>query len=187
MEKLLTNTSYSSKDKAKFSCVRFGNVAWSEASVLHLWQKQAESGSHITLTDKEATRFFMSIDQAVKLVLRAAELTQGGEIFILKMPSVKMADLANIFINKYFSPGKIKVKLIEKRLGDKTHEELFDLNDTQKLVLENKEMFIIVPREKTYLYSIQPKLSAYKGFRPVARTTYASQNNLKNEEIRKIV
>ena len=72
-------------------------------------------------------------------------------------------------------------------MGDKTHEELFDLNDTQKLVLENKEMFIIVPREKTDLYSIQPKLSAYKGFRALSRTTYASQDNLRNEEIIKIV
>jgi len=191
MEKLLTNTSYFSGGKAKLSCVRFGNVAWSEASVLPLWQKQAHNNNQINLTDKDATRFFMSIDQAAKLVLKAAELTQGGEVFILKMPSIKMADMANIFINKYFPGKKVRTKLISKRIGDKTHEELFDFNDNQKLILEDDKMFIILSKESlksTNLYSSpRPRLSSYYGFKTTAKATYSSPDYLDKEMIKKLI
>lgn len=191
MEKLLTNTSYFSGGKAKLSCVRFGNVAWSEASVLHLWKKQAQKNNQIHLTDKEATRFFMSIEQAVKLVLKAAELTQGGEVFILKMPSIKMADMADIFISKYFPDKKIKTKLISKRIGDKTHEELFDFNDDQKLILESDKMFIILSKDSiktTNLYAATPpKLSAYTGFKTTTKATYSSPDYLDNETIKNLI
>ena len=191
MEKLLTNTSYFSEDKAKLSCVRFGNVAWSEASVLPLWKKQAQKNSQINLTDKNATRFFMSIEQAVKLVLQAAELTQGGEVFIFKMPSIKMADMADIFVNKYFPDKKIKIKLTDKRAGDKTHEELFDFNDNQKLVLENDKMFIILSKDSiktTNLYaSTPPRISSYTGFKTTTKTSYSSPDYLNNEMIKRLV
>lgn len=190
MEKLMTNTTYFSEGKTKLSCVRFGNVAWSEASVLPLWKKQAERYQKIDLTDREATRFFMSIDQAVKLVLKAGELSQGGEVFILKMPSIKMAELANVFIKKHFANKKVKVKIISKRLGDKTHENLFDFNDNQKLVLENKEMFVILPnesRQKNNLYEARSKTSAYQGFEPVQTATYSSQEQINQKLIEKLV
>jgi len=191
MEKLMTNTTYFSGDKTKLSCVRFGNVAWSEASVLHLWQRQAEKNKQISLTDKHATRFFMSIDQAVKLVLKAAELTQGGEVFILKMPSIKMADLADVFVNKYFPDKKIKIQLTSKRIGDKTHEELFDFNDDQKLILENDKMFIMLPRESrkiTKLYAPNDsKLSDYTGFKAIVKASYSSPDYLDNDLIKKII
>ncbi len=190
MEKLLTNTNYFSGGKTKLSCVRFGNVAWSEASVLNLWQKQAEDNGQIKLTDKDATRFFMSIDQAVGLVLKAAELTQGGEVFLLKMPSIKMADLASVFINKHFPGKKIKVRPVNKRIGDRTHEELFDFNDDQKLILEDQRMFIILSkesREKNKIYTAKPRPAAYKGFKTFVKTTYASQDYLNKKAIGKLV
>ncbi|OGN01601.1 MAG: hypothetical protein A3I26_00325 [Candidatus Yanofskybacteria bacterium RIFCSPLOWO2_02_FULL_43_10] len=190
MEKLMTNTGYFSGGKTKLSCVRFGNVAWSEASVLPLWKSQAENKGQINLTDRDATRFFMSTDQAVKLVLKAAEIMQGGEVFILKMPSIKMADLARVFVNKHFSNKKIKIKSTNKRIGDRTHEELFDFNDDQKLVLEDKQMFVILPREsreRNKIYSVQPKMSAYKGFKTITKTTYASQDYLNKDAIGKLV
>jgi FlaA1/EpsC-like NDP-sugar epimerase len=190
MEKLFVNTGYFSGSKTKLSCVRFGNVAWSEASVLHLWERQAKSKGQINLTDRNATRFFMSIDQAVKLVLKAAELMQGREVFILKMPSIKMADLANVFISKHFPDKKIKIKPADKRIGDRTHEELFDLNDDQKLILEDKQMFVILPkesRENNHIYSAQSRPSDYKGFKKVENPTYASQDFLNKEAIGKLV
>lgn len=190
MEKLLTNTTYFSEGKTKLACVRFGNVAWSEASVLPLWKKQAERYQKIDLTDREATRFFMSIEQAVKLVLKAGELTKGGEIFILKMPSIKVVDLAEVFLKKHFAGQKIKVKIINKRIGDKTHEDLFDLNDHQKLILENDQMFVVLPNEpksKTSLYSVPLDLSAYQGFQPVQKTTYSSQDKINKKVVEKFV
>ncbi len=190
MEKLMTNTTYFSEGKTKLACVRFGNVAWSEASVLPLWKKQAERYRKIDLMDKEATRFFMSIEQAVKLVLKAGELTRGGEIFILKMPSIKMAELANVFIKKHFSSQKIKIRATQKRMGDKTHEDLFDLNDHQKLILENKEMFVLLPNEpkkKEGLYSVPPSPSSYQGFQTITKNSYSSQEHLNNKMIEKLV
>ena len=190
MEKLFVNTGYFSKNKTLLSCVRFGNVAWSEASVLHLWRKQAESKKQINLTDQEATRFFMSIDQAVKLVLKTAEISCGGEVFILKMPSVKMADMAEIFIKKHFPGKKIKIKITDKRMGDKTHEDLFDFNDNQKLVLENDQMFIILPKEsweKNGLYTSQPELASYQGFQVAPRTAYSSQEQLNVKKVAKLI
>lgn len=191
MEKLMTNISYFSALKTtRLSCVRFGNVAWSEASVLPLWKKQAERYQKIDLTDKEATRFFMSIDQAVKLVLKAGELSRGGEIFILKMPSIKMADLAEVFLQKHFARQKVKIKTTNKRLGDKTHEDLFDFNDNQKLILENKEMFIILPnesRQKNHFYTAQSEISDYQGFEPVQTFSYSSQEQINQKLIEKLV
>lgn len=190
MEKLFTNTSYFSEGKTKLSCVRFGNVAWSEASVLPLWRRQAEKTGQINLTDREATRFFMSISQATQLVLTAAELTKGGETFIFKMPSVNMADLAEIFLKKHFARKKVKVKLINKRPGDKTHEDLFDFNDSQKLVLENHRFFIILPKEtrkETGLYTAEGKYSDYEGFNLVNTTGYSSQEHLNQKMIEKLV
>lgn len=190
MEKLMTNTTYFSEGKTRLACVRFGNVAWSEASVLPLWKKQAERYRKIDLTDREATRFFMSIDQAVKLVLKAAELTRGGETFILKMPSIKMVELADVFLKKHFAGQKIKIRATQKRMGDKTHEDLFDLNDHQKLILENKEMFVLLPNEpkkKDGLYSVFPKLSAYQGFQTINKTGYSSLEHLNKKVIEKLV
>ena len=129
----------------------------------------------------------MSLDQAVRLVLDTAKLTRGGEVFILKMPSVNMANLANIFIKKHFPNQKIKVQLISNRPGDKTHEELFDLNDGQKLILENKDMFIIAPREKTNYYSVDPDTSIYKKFSLTTEKSFASLDNLNNKSIEKLV
>ena len=106
------------------------------------------------------------------------------------MPSIKMADLARVFVNKHFSNKKIKIKSTNKRIGDRTHEELFDFNDDQKLVLEDKQMFVILPREsreRNKIYSVQPKMSAYKGFKTITKTTYASQDYLNKDAIGKLV
>ena len=80
--------------------------------------------------------------------------------------------------------------MTKKRLGDKTHEDLFDLNDGQKLILENKEMFILLPNEpksKTSLYSVPLKLSMYEGFQPVQKTSYSSQDKINNKLVEKLV
>src|SRR3989338_7584776 len=102
MEKLFINTGLIlSNRQTKFTCVRFGNVSWSNGSVLPTWKKQAGGKGVIKVTDKNMTRFMMSIEIAVGLILRAAELAQGGEVFILRMSSIKLEDLANIFLEKY--------------------------------------------------------------------------------------
>lgn len=187
MEKLITNANYYRGDcRTRFCCVRFGNVAWARGSVLPLWKKQAERDGSIMVTDNGMTRFFMSITQATALILRTAELTRGGEIFILKMPSVKLRDLAKIFLQKYFPKQKIRIEAMEPRAGEKQHEELFTNSFQPKRIFENLEMLIVIP-ELNILDLIQ-KGGEYAGFkRKKTIGEYSSKNSINLAKISTIV
>lgn len=138
---------YQGNRKTKFSCVRFGNVLGSRGSILPLIKKQVLRNGAVTITDPEMTRFVMTVPQAVKLVLSAASLMRGQEIFILKMPSVALMDLIKTAI-EYYAPltGKkasdIKIKFIGKRDGEKVHERLLADHEIDK-ALEAKDMYIL--------------------------------------------
>src|SRR3989338_7377263 len=83
MEQLMINSNFFLTGKIKLACVRFGNVAWSSGSVLPMWKNQAETHRHIKMTNKNATRFLMTINQAIKLTIKAAQLCHGGGVFFL--------------------------------------------------------------------------------------------------------
>jgi len=186
MEKLFINSNFYLSDKIKLSCVRFGNVAWSDGSVLTMWKKQAEVGGKIKVTNKDATRFFMSIQQSIKLILKASQLSQGGEIFILKMPSASMGDLANIFIKKYYPRGNIKIKYIGDRAGDKLHEDLTGDNDWNKEIWSNKEMFVLVPTSSIHNLDFAPRF--YDGFEKIGTDLkFSSSDNINVKKIEKII
>ncbi|ABO34815.1 polysaccharide biosynthesis protein CapD [Methanococcus maripaludis C5] len=132
-----------------FSAVRFGNVLNSRGSIIPLIKGQIRKGGPVTLTDSEMTRFVMKIDQAVHLVLKAGLLAQDGEIFVLKMPSVKIIDLIEFLIEKYapehnYQKEDIEIKNIGKRAGEKLYEELLMDEECSKLE-ETDEMYIIKP------------------------------------------
>ncbi len=101
----------------RFSCVRYGNVVGSQGSVVPLFIKQRQSGE-ITLTDERMTRFWISLDQSVRFVIRCIEEMEGGEVFVPKIPSMKMVDLA-----KAIAP-EAEIRLIGIRAGEKLHEVL---------------------------------------------------------------
>lgn len=186
MEKIFINSNYILSDKIKFACVRFGNVAWSDGSVLQMWKKQAEANSVINVTSKKATRFFMSIEQAVGLVLKAAMLSQGGEIFILKMPSIRLSDLSNIFIKKYFSGKDIKIKEIGNRVGDNPHENLVGSSDWNKAVWSNKEMLILLPGMNIYNLNNAPQF--YKSFKKLSTLQgFSSKDSLNVKAVEKVI
>lgn len=187
MEKLFINANFSYGDiDTTFACVRFGNVAWSNGSVLPVWKRQAESLGTINLTQNGMTRFLMSIDQAVYLTLKAAEISQKSEVFILKMPAIRLIDLANIFIKKYYPQQKIKIKKTGSRSGEKMHEELLSNSDCTGEVWANQEMFIVVPEVKIYHWPQAKRY--YKNFKKVTRTTsYFSKNHLNRSKISKII
>ena len=185
MEKLLINSNFFLDDKLKLACVRFGNVAWSSGSVLPMWKNQVKAGKTINVTDRDATRFFMSIKQAVSLTLKSAKLCQGGEIFILKMPSARLGDLADLFVKKYCK-DKIKIKDIGSRAGDKLHEDLLGLNDKNKDVWANDEMFILVPRMHIHKFVNEPQ--CYGGFEKISEdTSFSSENNVNLKKIEQII
>ncbi len=153
-EKMTVSSNYfKGKKKTSFCSVRFGNVLNSNGSVIPLFKDQIKNGGPVTVTEPNMTRFFMNIPHAVELVLKAGVISKGGEIFILKMPTVRIGDLAESAIDYYApkfgrDPSKIKIKKIGKRAGEKMHEELMNEIDAEN-TYENDEMFITVtPRPK---------------------------------------
>ena len=126
---MISSNVYSGRDGTKFSCVRFGNVLNSRGSVIPIFKKQIKNGGPLTITDERMTRFVMHIHEAAKLILNAGSLSDGGEIFILKMPSVRVPDLAEAMIEYYapkygFDTADIDIEVIGKRIGEKLHEDL---------------------------------------------------------------
>jgi FlaA1/EpsC-like NDP-sugar epimerase len=170
---------YKGKRKTAFSVVRFGNVLNSRGSILPLLKEQIKKGGPVTLTHPEMTRFIMSINDAVRLVLKACYLAGGGEIFILKMPSVRIKDLIEVVIEelapKYgYNPEDIKIEIIGKRPGEKLYEELIIEEEIYKLK-ELEDMFVVYP------YGINENKNN--------KITYNSKNGefLNKNEIKKIL
>ena len=138
---------YKGAKKTAFSCVRFGNVLDSRGSVVPLFEEQIKKGNPVIITDPNMTRFVMSISKAVDLVLRSAEMARGGEIFIFKMPALRIGDLAEAMIEELaprygYNPKSIRTEISGKRAGEKTYEEL--LTEDEALdASETEDMFII--------------------------------------------
>lgn len=141
-EKIISNASISSGGRTRFGCVRFGNVLASSGSIIPLFESQIRDSGTITITSKEMTRFFMSIPDAVELVLRAAESARRGEIFILKMNAMKIIDLAEVLVEELAgrygkNPKDIRFKIIGVRPGEKEHEPLFTAEEAAHLSEED--------------------------------------------------
>lgn len=188
MEKLFVNANYyTGTAVTKFSCVRFGNVIWSRGSVFPLWKNQVNNKRTINITNGDMTRFFMSKKNASKLVLDAIRLSKSGEIFIFKMPAIKLNDLAKLFIKRYYPDQNIQVKFIGNRAGEKFHEDLLIKNGNNGHILENDKMFIIIPEKNIYC-SVKEGLEDYHGFRRITGSIkYSSNHSINMEEIKEII
>lgn len=137
-EKLFVQSNaYSGFDGARFSCVRYGNVVGSRGSVIPLFIKLRSRGE-ITITDSRMTRFWITLDQGVRFVLHCVESMHGGEVFVPKIPSMNIMDLAQAI-----APD-CKVTHIGIRPGEKLHEVLLS-EDEARHALAFENMFVIQP------------------------------------------
>lgn len=140
----------------KFSSTRFGNVLGSTGSVLPIFAKQILNGLPITITDPDMTRFMMSQNEAVDLVLMSAELSKGNEIFITKMPVVRIGTFAEalfeLFKDSGFSNKKKfedQVEILGARAGEKRYEELMT-DEERNYSREGDNFFVVLPRGVDY-------------------------------------
>lgn len=137
-EKLFVQgNSYAGGIGARFSCTRYGNVVGSRGSVVPLFKQQRPSG-RITITDERMTRFSMTLDQSARFVVHCLGCMEGGEVFVPKIPSMKIVDLA-----KAIAP-ECEVDVIGIRPGEKLHEALVS-SDESRNAMELEDMYIIQP------------------------------------------
>ena len=137
-EKLFVQgNSYAGATGTRFSCVRYGNVVGSRGSVIPLFKDQSKTGT-LTITDKRMTRFWLTLEQGVRFVIRCAEQMHGGELFVPKIPSMRLTDLANVV-----APG-CKTEITGIRPGEKLHEVLVN-EDEARHTLELEDMFVVQP------------------------------------------
>lgn len=138
MEKLLIQgNAYRGGGKTLIACVRYGNVAGSRGSVIPIFIDQKKKGT-LTVTHKDMTRFWITLEESVKFVIRCIENMVGGEVFIPRMPSFKVVDLAYALVRQ------AKIKYIGIRPGEKLHEDLISYHESPN-VLEFSDYFILKP------------------------------------------
>ncbi len=139
-EKLFVQSNaYAGGTATRFSCVRYGNVVGSRGSVVPIFIKQRQNGA-LTITDDRMTRFWISLEQGVRFTLRCSEQMFGGEVFVPKIPSTTITDLAHAIA------PEAKVNIIGIRPGEKLHEVLIS-DDESRNTIELDDMFVVQPAE----------------------------------------
>ena len=132
-----------------FTSTRFGNVLGSNGSVVQIFRNQIKKGGPLTITEEDMTRFVMSVDQAVGLVINSTLMAKGGEVFITKMPVIQIVDLAKAMIKELapqygYKEKDIEIKVIGAKPGEKLYEELMSEEETRRSV-ELEEFFAVLP------------------------------------------
>ena len=176
MEKTLVQANvYTGTHRTRFSCVRYGNVLGSRGSVVPLFLEQKKSGK-LTITDKKMTRFWITLEQGANFVLRCLEMMRGGEIFVPKLPSIRIVDLAEAI-----APDAYKV-CTGIRPGEKLHEVLIPEEDAER-TKEFDDYFVVEPQFSFWASQAEKGRYMQHGFR------YSSDRNwfLEPEEIQDLL
>ncbi|MFX1297587.1 MAG: polysaccharide biosynthesis protein [Promethearchaeota archaeon] len=162
-EKLITAANYyKGPSRTIFSSVRFGNVLGSRGSLVPLIEEQVLNNRLITLTHREMTRYIMSPEQAIDLILKSLEMMQGGEVFVAKMKIVRIYDLIKILIEFFSEKHKKKAKSLQIKeigmfAGEKLYEELFSVEEAER-TFEMDDIYVIIPQLKEVSHLINKAL-----------------------------
>ncbi len=159
-ERLMTAANSNQRGKGPiFASTRFGNVLGSNGSVIPIFHNQIAKGGPVTLTHQDMTRFVMSIEESVRLVIDSAFLARGGEVFITKMPVVRIVDLARAMISELAplygrKPEDIAFTEIGTKPGEKLYEELMSPEETRR-ALELQRYFSVLPAFRGIYHDIK--------------------------------
>ena len=171
---------YAGKKNISFSVVRYGNVMNSRGSIIPFFKEEVKKG-FIPITDKRMTRFNITLDESVDFVLNCLKISKGGEIFIPKIPSYKVTDVAKA-IDK-----NAKIKIIGIRPGEKIHEEMITVSDSQN-TLDVKNFYIILPSGDHELNKFYYKnFSAKRVPNDFSYNSYKNKNYLSIQDIKSLI
>ncbi|MCM3749846.1 polysaccharide biosynthesis protein [Paenibacillus pasadenensis] len=133
-----------SKSATRFACLRSGNVLGSAGSVVPLFLRQIEMNQHLSVTDPRMTRYFLTLEDAVQKLLSAMEISRGGEIFVTKMPSCKITDIAQVMI-EHSGNTHLKQQVIGIRPGERLHETLISEWESSCVLDYSEDHYVILP------------------------------------------
>lgn len=166
------------QSKTRFVCVRFGNVAGSRGSVIPLFHDQLKKGKPLTITDKAMTRYLITLDDAIELIMTATLEGKGREIYVKKMPVCRIIDVADVMIKEYKKPKTYPIKYVGVREGEQMYESLVSEEEMRR-VKETDNYFIIYPYGMPGLPKLMKPLEEYR--------TDEQKNVMTKDTIRKIL
>jgi FlaA1/EpsC-like NDP-sugar epimerase len=165
-----------------FASTRFGNVLGSRGSVIPIFRQQIARGGPVTITDRGMTRFVMTVEEAVRLVMDSVFMAHGGEVFVTKMPVTRIADLADVMIGELapaygYQASDIQIREIGAKPGEKQYEELMSEEEIRR-TLELQRYFAVIPAFKTVYKSI-----AYNYAGLISRTVTRPYNSAQEQAL----
>ncbi len=138
-EKIITQgNNYAAQHETRLACVRYGNVVGSRGSVVPLFEKMVESGQPLTITDPRMSRFWIKLEQAVELVMYAFDNMRGGEVFVPRLPSMRVSDLAEAM-----APGR-QTEIVGIRPGEKLHEQMITADEARHTI-QVGDVYVVLP------------------------------------------
>jgi UDP-N-acetylglucosamine 4,6-dehydratase len=168
---------YSHSYGTTFCVVRYGNVMGSRGSVIPFWKNLADLGQPLPITDLRMTRFWISIEQAVKFVIDSLEIMQGGELYVPRIPSMRIVDLAAAVASN------AKLKEVGMRPGEKLHEEMISSDDSRRTYLLG-DRYVVTPVVAEWGYKTPNGLPMAEG---VAYQSHTNDLWMSQEDIRKFL
>lgn len=161
-------------DYTKFVCIRGGNVMGSSGSVIPLFIEQIKKGGPLTITDNKMTRFFLTLEEAIKLLFKASIDSIGGETFVMNMPACYITDLAEVLMEEY---GTVEVKETGIRPGEKLDETLISHHESKLSYCYDENYFLTLPVGYNQKLAIR-----YQELDPFPYEEFSSKTKILNKE-----